>query len=249
MIIEYHRPKNLDTALKLLTRQEPPTYPMGGGSVLNQPRTDQFAVVDLQDLGLNTFQNRGNALDLGATINLQSILAIPELPNALLKTLKHEATHNLRQVATIAGRLIASDGRSPLTTTLLALDTTLILEPGEEKVFLGDLLPLREEKLLGRLVTRIQISLNTKLFYEYVARTPADLPIICVSLAQWPSGRTRLALGGYGEAPILAFDGSEAQGIEVAARSAYSHAEDTWASSEYRQEMAAVLTRRCLSNL
>lgn len=247
MIIEYHRPKDLDTALKLLSRQEPPTYPLGGGTVLNQPRIDRFAVVDLQDLELNTFQNRGNTLDLGATINFQSILAIPELPSALLKAFKHEATYNLQQVATIAGGVIASDGRSPLTTTLLALDTTLTLEPGDEKIFLGDLLPLREEKLSGRLVTQIQIPLNTKLFYEYVARTPADLPVICVSLAQWPSGRTRLALGGYGAAPILAFDGSEAQGIEVAARNAYSHAEDTWASSEYRQEMAVILTRRCLS--
>ncbi len=246
MITEYHRPKKLEAALKLLSRSEPPTFPMGGGSILNRPQSNRFAVVDLQDLGLNTIQNRGNTLDLGAAVNLQSLLEVSGLPTALVKAISHEATYNLRQVATVAGTLIASDGRSPFTTALLALDTNLTLEPGEEQVNLGDLLPLRTERLPGRLITKIHIPLNAKLGYEYVARSPADLPIVCVGVAQWPSGRTRVALGGFGKAPLVAFDGSEAQGAEAAARNAYSHAGDAWASAEYRREIAAILTRRYL---
>jgi len=56
-----------------------------------------------------------------------------------------------------------------------------------------------------------------------------------------------LALGGYNEAPLTAFDGPNAQGLEVAARSAYSQAEDDWASAEYRQHIAGVLASRCLN--
>jgi CO/xanthine dehydrogenase FAD-binding subunit len=41
-------------------------------------------------------------------------------------------------------------------------------------------------------------------------------------------------------------DGSDSEGIEMAAKIAYSHAEDEWASAEYRQEMAGVLAARCL---
>jgi CO/xanthine dehydrogenase FAD-binding subunit len=35
-------------------------------------------------------------------------------------------------------------------------------------------------------------------------------------------------------------------GLDLAAQSAYSQAEDAWASAEYRQETAGVLARRCL---
>jgi hypothetical protein len=84
-----------------------------------------------------------------------------------------------------------------------------------------------------------------RLAFETVARTPADRPIVCAALAQWPSGRTRLALGGYGQAPLLAMDGNEPGGVETAVRNAFAEAGDEWASAEYRSEMAAVLAKRC----
>ena len=88
-----------------------------------------------------------------------------------------------------------------------------------------------------------------RLAYEYVARTPADLPIVCAAVAVWPSGRTRVVLGGYGEEPVLAMDGPDGGGAEIAAKDAYSHSEDQWATTEYRQEMAKVLVNRGLVNL
>jgi CO/xanthine dehydrogenase FAD-binding subunit len=169
-------------------------------------------------------------------------------PDALIRAIEHEATYNLRQVATVVGTLVAADGRSPFTAALLALDASLTLLPGEEQLSLGDLLPLRAELLQGKLITQITIPLNVQLAYEYVARTPADWPIVCAALAEWPSGRVRLALGGFGNAPTLAFDGTEADGLETAARSAYSHAGDEWASADYRQDVAGVLARRMASS-
>jgi CO/xanthine dehydrogenase FAD-binding subunit len=93
-------------------------------------------------------------------------------------------------------------------------------------------------------VTQVSLPLNARLAYEYVARTPADRPIVCAAVAVWPSGRTRVALGGFGNAPILVMDGPEGSGVEAAVRNAYSSAEDEWASAEYRQEAAAVLALR-----
>ncbi len=110
---------------------------------------------------------------------------------------------------------------------------------------LGDLLPLRNKLLPGKLITRIEIPLNIKLAFETVARTPADKPIVCAALAQWPSGRTRLALGGWGQIPTLAMDGNESGGLQTAARNAFSEAADEWASAEYRMEVAAILGKRC----
>lgn len=252
MIREVHRPKTIEEALQLLSRQGTVTVAMGGGTVLNRPSPEPVAVVDLQDLGLDQVEVKGNALSLGATVTLASLLELPELPETLAQVIRLEATYNLRQVATLAGTLIAADGRSPLATALLALDAVLdVVGAGTavEQFSLGDLLPMRNEKLRGRLVTRLTLPLNARLAYESVARTPADLPVICAAAAIWPSGRTRLALGGFGGAPLVALDGPESQGAEIAARSAYSDAGDEWASAEYRGEMAAVLARRCIEQL
>lgn len=248
MIVEYHRPESVDEALNLIARDIPVTLPMGGGTVLNRPSPDPIAVVDLQALRLDEVVRKGNVLQVGATVTLQKLLQVQDLPAALVQALRSEASYNLRQSATVVGTLLAAGGRSPLATAFLALDATLdciSLASGEEQVGLGDLLPVRKERLRGLLVTSLALPLNARLAYEYVARTPADQPVICASVARWPSGRTRLALGGFGAAPLLALDGPEPAGIEEAARNAYSQAGDEWASAEYRQEMAAVLAKRC----
>ena len=149
MITEYHRPKTLVEALALLQRSEQLTLPLAGGTVLNRPTLQPVAVVDLQDLGLDIIQSQGNSLHLGATVTLQSLLdylksdsSNAKLSQALSKAILHEATANLRQVASLAGTLVAAGGRSPFTTALLALDAMLLLEPGGESLALGDLLPL-----------------------------------------------------------------------------------------------------------
>jgi CO/xanthine dehydrogenase FAD-binding subunit len=98
----------------------------------------------LQALGLGTLELQENLLAAGATVTLQALLDQPGLPEALYKAIRHEATHNLRQVATLVGTLAAAGGRSPLAATLLALDVTLeihSLAGGKEKVKLGDWLP------------------------------------------------------------------------------------------------------------
>ena len=124
---------------------------------------------------------------------------------------------------------------------------------------IGDFLPLRN--LQGWLITSVTIPLNVRLAFEYVSRTPADKPIVCAALAQWNSGRTRLVLGGYGNSPLLAMDGTEAEGLDAstadgvlrsaqaAARNAFHEATDEWASAEYRMDIAATLAKRCLESL
>jgi CO/xanthine dehydrogenase FAD-binding subunit len=135
-------------------------------------------------------------------------------------------------------------------TVLLALDakleqTTLDDSKIESRTSnIGNFLPLRN--LQGALITSLTIPLNAKFAFEYVSRTPADKPIVCAALAQWNSGRTRLALGGYGKSPMLAMDGTEAEGMETAARNTFHEASDEWASAEYRTEIAATLVKRCL---
>jgi CO/xanthine dehydrogenase FAD-binding subunit len=249
MITAYHRPQTLDEALTLLT--QPNILPLGGGTLLSKPTSDSVEVADLQALGLDTVKKNGNHLELGATLTLQALLESEHCPPALKTALKLEAPLNIRNSATVAGTLIAADGRSTFASVLLALDAKIIVsskQSSEEIVNIGDLLPLRDQ-VRGKLITKIVLPLNVKLVFEYVSKTPADKPIVCAALAQWNSGRTRLVLGGYGKSPMLAMDGTEAEGADTAAKNAYHEATDEWASAEYRMDVASTLAKRCLEGL
>ena len=244
MITKYYRPQTLEEALSLLAK--PDALPLGGGTLLSKLNSAPVEAVDLQALGMNTIHKKGNNLEIGATLSLQALLESEQAPNALKAAVKLEAPLNIRNAATVGGTLVVTDGRSPFTTLLLAMDAKLSLQPNSEEIEIGNFLPLRGEQLRGKLITKITLPLNAKLAFETVARTPADKPIVCAALTQWPSGRTRLALGGYGKTPLLAMDGTESEGLQEAARNAFHEATDEWASAEYRADVATTLAKRCL---
>lgn len=251
MITAYHRPKTLDEALTLLT--QPNRTPLGGGTLLSKPGTDPVEAVDLQSLSLDSIKKSGNNLEIGATVTLQQLLESEYCPEALKSAIKLEAPLNLRNAATVAGTLVSGDGRSTFGTIFQALDakieeTKLDNSKVESRISnIGDFLPLQNSQ--GSLITAVIIPLNVKLAFDYVSRTPADRPIVCAALAQWNSGRTRLALGGYGKSPLLAMDGTEAEGIEAAARNAFHEATDEYGSADYRMDIAATLAKRCLESI
>ncbi|RCK74733.1 MAG: Uncharacterized protein YgfM [Anaerolineae bacterium] len=245
MIVEYHRPQTLAEALELLQRPQPPTRPLGGGTAFDFKGDQPVAVVDVQSLGLDAIERQGNLLQVGATVTLQTLLEFTDLPPALGDAICHQATYNLRHQATVGGSLVSANGRSPFGVVMLALDAQLTLMPGERTLSYGDFLALRDEFLAGHLITRIQFNPQVELAYQAVARTPADLPIVCAALARWQSGRIRLALGGWGKTPTLVLDGQGHEGLRLAAESAFSAAADEWASAEYRSQISGVLAKRC----
>ena len=252
MIEAYHRPSQREEALQLLARSEPKTIVLAGGLVVNQRQPEPVEVVDIQDLGLTSIKSRGKTLTLGAGVTLQQMLELDEVSSALARSIRHQDSYNRRQMATVAGSLLASGGRSPFLTACYALDPVLtIAEHGQEdrQEHLGDVLSLREERLNGKLITEVAVPRNAVLAYHYVARTPADRPIVAAAAARWPSGRTRVVLGGHGALPILVVDGPHADGAVRAAADAYSEAGDQWASAAYREETAAVLVGRCLQEI
>ncbi len=244
MITAYHRPKTLEEALSLLSQTD--RLPLGGGTLLSHRAGEPIEVVDLQALGLDKIIRKGNDLEIGATVTLQQLLESPECPEGLKPALRLEAPLNLRNAGTVAGTLVTADGRSPFAACLLALDAKLaVRKNGPETLSIGEYLPLRPRGL----ITSISIPLQAGFDFEGVSRTPSDKPIISVAIAKWPSGRTRMAVGGFGKSPSLGMDGTEPEGLEAAARNACHEAGDDFASAEYRMEAAVTLAKRCLRKM
>ncbi len=245
MIVEYHRPDTLEAALALLERKSPPTYPLGGGTVLSRHAPEGSAVVDLQNLGLNEVALQGNRLVIGATATLQSLVEAQAAPRTLREAAQEEASKNLRQAATVAGTLVAGDGASPLLAALLALDATLRWQPGDREVSLGNWLPLRDEQRHG-LIVEVVVPSMPELSLVSVGRSPADRAQVLVAVARWDSGRTRIVVGGKMACPLLAMDGTEVEGYNEAIKNACSHLSNPEISKDYFQETATTLAHRMI---
>jgi len=249
MIKTYFRPKSLEDALALLMDPARDLRPMGGGTQLSRVQEEGFGVVDLQDIGIDHIKRRGQRLAAGAGVRLDELLDHPDVHPEIKRAIRVDVSENLRNIATLGGWLVSSDGRSILSTLLLALDTTLTWEPDEARVRLGNWLPVRDQEAPGILMTELEWWLRPHLVFEYAARSPKDRPILVVAAAQWGSGRTRIALGGYGNSAIIAMDGPEDGGVDVASRDAYYDADDKWATALYRREVASRLALRCLERI
>ncbi len=248
-IRSYYRPATLEEALQILEESQQPLKPMGGGTRLSRRRGSDFGVVDLQSLGLDKIETRGQRLQVGAMVRLSDLLSHPDVDGEIKRAIRMDASENIRNSATLGGWVISSSGRSILSALLLALDTTLTWVPGEERERLGNWLPLRDQESPGVILTALEWWMRPVLTFEFVARSPKDRPLLIVAAAQWGSGRTRIVLGGYGDSPIVAMDGPEGRGADAACRDAYYEADDQWASALYRREVASKLALRCLDRI
>jgi carbon-monoxide dehydrogenase medium subunit len=243
--LKYLRPESIEQALEMLASG----VPLGGGTTLAPQRNSLETVVDLQGLGLTDLEASGGKVIAGASCTLQQLVeAEGTIAETLREVCRREAAWNLRNVATIAGAILACDGRSPLATALIAAGARAALAGGEI-VELEDLLD-RRPLAPGTLVSALHWKSKATLHYEQVARSPADRPLVAVAVGHTDGTAYRVVLGGFGERPVRVPRAEKALGADdlraagEAAAEAYAQAGDVWASAEYRSHVASVLVRR-----
>ncbi len=247
MIQEYHRPTTVEQALELLSRPQPMTLPLGGGTVISHHHPDGCAVVDLQLLALNKMVRQDNLLKIGATVTLQQLLGGADLPAALAGVLEQEKNPNQRRMATLAGSLVTASGRSPLATALLALNACLVWQPGNREINVKEFFANRGGNQPGKLISEVVVPVDARLAVDWVGRSPKDQPMLIVAAAHLASGSYRVALGGFGAAPCLALDATSINGVEKAVSEALAGSDDAWATAEYRTQAALALVKRLLA--
>ena len=245
--LEYSRPGTLGEALALLQHG----VPLAGGTALTANRRSLQAVVDLQDLGLDSLEISETGFRFGAVLPLQALVgAANRLPPALVRACRLEAGWNIRNQATLGGTLFSGDGRSPLLTSLLAMGAELESAESDSRLPLAELFQLRAGRTPIGLITAIHARPPDRLAYEQVARSPADLPQVCAAAAYFgASDELRVALGGHGRHPLLVHQasGEQAHALEPAvhaAQQAFSKAGDEWAGAEFRAAVAGMLVGR-----
>lgn len=179
---------------------------------------------------------KGSSLQMSAEARFQDLLTQPSLPAALSTILAHEGASEQPALAHLA----AASGSSRLAAALLALDAELEYADGSTQSY-GSLLALRSGQS-GAVPAALRFSLLAALDY-YEAEG------VWLALARWPSGRTRLAEGGWGAAPMLAMDGRESSGILEAAENALMLASNGEPEDEARLAALRQLAQQALATL
>lgn len=251
MTLKYNRPKSLEEALT----HADGSVPLGGGTSIAPKRHQIESVIDLQDLGLSDLTESRGRVVAGAMCTLQQLVEAEGLVALdLARACRQEAAWNLRNMATLAGSVLASDGRSPLAAVMLAIGARTRLAPGAADWDVDSLLDRRPLEP-GRIVTSFAWASAATVRFEQVARSPADRAIVLAAIGKPDGDSLRVVIGGHGARPIrvreaeAAVASGDAGAAARAAAEAYAEAADAWASAEYRSHVAGVLVRRLASEI
>ena len=205
-IKSYHRPKNVDETLHLLSRPNVNSVIVAGGTYIN-PRMDELVdeVIDLQAVGLDEVTYADNRMTLGAMVRLQTIVEAAQAP-ALLREMAHrEGANTFRNEATVGGVVVGRDPESELLAGLLVFEAVVVVQSasGSQQIALPEFLANSSAPPGPGLVTAISLATTGSGRSERVARTPTDRPIVAAVARMDDAGQIHLALCGVSQTPSL----------------------------------------------
>lgn len=265
------RPKTIAQAVKAL--EAPDAFALAGGTyLLGRDMPAARTVVDLQSLPLAYLRADRDGLHVGALVTLEGLARGAEGAGSAADLLKRAAAFSAqfteRQAATIGG-MAAAPGWCDLDIALIAVDAwARVIWSGGVEVVPYDVLARDRQAWLdrGTLITELFIPHQpegARFGLARVSRTPRDRAQVAVAvrLARQPGrriGNARVAVGGAVPRALRlpdvenmlegrALNDSEILQAGETARRAVHPDGDAFASSEYRQAMAAVLVRRALA--
>jgi CO/xanthine dehydrogenase FAD-binding subunit len=267
--------QGLDRALGLLARPDVRTVPLAGGdSLLGSGDPAVEAVVDLQALGLDQIRSVSPpaALHIGAMVTRTQLAENGEVRQGhsgiIAEAARRWGGNVQRNQATVGGALALAAPDDALVATLLACDATVLLydRRSYDEIPLLDFIPRRRELLAApALIVETIVPLPAILgggALTSVARTPSDTPIVLAAVTltvqAGQCADVRIALGGLGDAPVrypevetvLVGQALNSQLLSTVAARLGDLVRPTGnlrGSVDYRRAMAAVLTKRALS--
>ena len=238
----YHRPRSIEDALELLSRQGLNTAILAGGTQLNTRLSGIDEVIDLQAVGLDQLSHGQNRLSLGAMVRLQTIVDDEEAPSLLRQMAHREGPNTFRHAGTIGGAIVAANAESELVAALLVYNAEVTIRSagGGHTMSLADFYGDVAGHLRGAILTGVALETDGPTAHERVARTPQDSPIVAAVARLQSDGAALLALCGVAATPILAGP-DDIDDLDPPA--------DFRGSSQYRKEMARLLAKRVLKEL
>ena len=248
---DYVRPDTVDEILALLAEYGDDARILAGGQsllpMLNLRLVDPAVLIDVSRIAaLDTIRDLGNAVEIGAAVTQNKLMAWPQLAlklplvAAALPFVGHFQTRNR---GTVCGSIAHADPSSELPLVLAVLEGQVVLRSkrGERVVaaeaFQKDMLTtLRAPDELIAAVRFPVIEGKGVAFHE-VARRHGDFAIIAVAAIADQRGAARLGVVGMAGRPMVrAVDGDAAASVGEWVRELEGY-DDLHASAVMRRDM------------
>lgn len=272
---EYHHAASLEQAVELLAELGDEARPLAGGyslvPMMNLRLARPAHLVDINSFGLDTIEQADDVLCLGGLVRHVQLLNDPLV--AIHLPLFAEAAHyiahpTIRNRGSLGGSLSHADPTAELALLAVLHDATIIAasKDGERRIPARDFFKGAFTTALepGELVTALEVPLPgdgyAGAFCE-LAERHGDFAIIAIGARIYvEEGRiagASLACAGAASVPVRCREAEELlrgrslddPGAEEAAEAlaaAHEPPEDIRATSEYRKDLIASLTRRAV---
>ena len=274
---DYYRAKDLKEVFSLLRKHKDAKIIAGGHSLLPAMKlrvSSPPAVIDIARVkGLSAIKTTKTAVKLGALVTHASVERSKEIKSLcpiLTETAGHIGDLQVRNRGTIGGSLAHADPAADYPTVMLALGAELTATGARAKRkiaaddFFVDLFQtaLKGSEILTEVSVPVMKSGQGGCYVKH--RHPASSYAVVgvaafVTLDGGAFDRVRLAVGGVTSTPVLVSgvehalagqkptDGIISDASERVADALEFPLGDVYASGEYRQHLATVLTRRALT--
>ncbi|HPL81386.1 MAG TPA: FAD binding domain-containing protein [Anaerolineaceae bacterium] len=246
--IKYYRPQTREELEALMESHEGYYLFLTGGDYNVKGYQEGDVLIDLQNLQMDQLVDNGDLLEIGGLSSLDTLFKDEILWADFREALSIEGGWNVRNGLSVDNFLRIATGRSPLLTCLRALDINLLVQPDIGLLALDEYLN-EEYNWREFFIEKISFNKPQAVAYEQVARSPKDLPIVCVAAVRDMDGTIVVTVGGH-EALLGGLVFEPESDIETSSiRDLFEETDDEWASAAYRQGAAEALLKRCLAKL
>src|SRR5690242_18371874 len=217
---DYIRPDTVDEALAALAEYGDDARVLAGGqslvAMLNLRIVEAAALIDISRLAaLDAIRDLGNAIEIGAAVTQNKLLAWPQLAQKLplvAAALPHVGHFQTRNKGTVCGSIAHADPSSELPLTLAVLGGEVVLKSKrgtrvlKAKDFHKDMLTTARagDELIAAVRFPVAKGRGTQqgVAFREVARRHGDFAIIAIA-AVVEDKTIRLGVGGMAGTPLL----------------------------------------------
>lgn len=248
---DYVRPDTVDEALALLAEHGDEARVLAGGqslmAMLNLRLADPAVLIDITRIAeLDAIKDAGGAVEIGAAVTQNKLLAWPELAKKLpllAAALPYVGHFQTRNKGTVCGSIAHADPSSELPLSLALLEGEVVLRSKrgtrtlKAKDFQRDMLTTAREP--DELITAVLFPAHGKgAAFREVARRHGDFAIIAIG-AVIEGKEARLGVGGIANTPVVRrvpVNGGAKDAVEKLAAELEGY-EDLHASAEMRRDL------------
>jgi len=215
---DYARPDTVEEAVALLAEYGDDARILAGGqslmAMLNLRLADPAVLIDISRIGeLDAIRDRGDAIEIGATVTQNELLAWPTLAQKLplvAAALPFVGHFQTRNNGTVCGSIAHADPSSELPLALAVLDGQVVLRSqnrGERVLtaddFQKDMLTTAREADELIVAVRFPVTSGEGVAFREVARRHGDFALVAVAAIADRRGAIRLGVGGMAGKPMV----------------------------------------------